>query len=92
MIRIEIDRDACVGSGNCVFWAPATFDLGDDGVSVVIDPSGDTVDRIRVAAEGCPARAILVEYVDGPEEGTQDGPEDGPDDETEGTSADRHLG
>ncbi len=84
MIRIEIDRDACVGSGNCVFWAPATFDLGDDGVSVVIDPTGDTVDRIRVAAEGCPARAISVEFVDGPDNGTDSG--------AEGTSADRHLG
>ncbi len=30
-IRIEIDRDKCVGSGNCVFWAPGTFDLDDDG-------------------------------------------------------------
>ena len=30
-----IDRDACMGSGNCVFWAPAVFDLDEDGVAVV---------------------------------------------------------
>ena len=65
-IRIEIDRDRCVGSGNCVFWAPGTFDLDDDGQSVVVDPSGDTEDRIRVAAEGCPSKAISVVSVDVP--------------------------
>lgn len=65
-IRIEIDRDRCVGSGNCLFWAPATFDLDDDGQAVVIDPSGDAEDRIRVAAEGCPSKAITVVSVDVP--------------------------
>ncbi len=58
--HVRIDRDRCVGSGNCVFWAPATFDLADDGISVVLDPAGDGLDRIRVAAEGCPTRAISV--------------------------------
>jgi ferredoxin len=61
MIRIVIDPDKCVGSGNCVFWAPNTFDLDDDAKAVVIDPAGDPEDRIRVAAEGCPAAAIYVE-------------------------------
>jgi len=64
VIRVGIDRDKCVGSGNCVFWAPATFDLGDDGISVVIDPSGDTEERIRVAVDGCPSKAIWMESAD----------------------------
>ncbi|MGO8873076.1 MAG: ferredoxin [Acidimicrobiales bacterium] len=63
LIRIEVDRERCVGSGNCLFWAPGTFTLDDDGISVVIDPSGDDEDRILVAAEGCPTRAISVERV-----------------------------
>jgi ferredoxin len=67
MIRIAIDRDRCVGSGNCLFWAPGTFDLGDDGLALVIDPGGDDEDRIRVAAEGCPTRAISVEVIGGPD-------------------------
>ncbi len=66
MLRIEIDRDRCVGSGNCVFWAPGTFDLDDDGRSVVVDPSGDPDDRIRVAVEGCPSHAISVVFVETP--------------------------
>ena len=65
MIRIDIDREKCVGSGNCVFWAPGTFDLDDEGLSVVIDPSGDSEDRIRVAADGCPSKATLDGCVDG---------------------------
>jgi ferredoxin len=59
-MRIDIDRDRCVGSGNCLFWAPATFDLDDGGTSIVIDPDGDDPDTVRVAAEGCPTRAITV--------------------------------
>jgi ferredoxin len=61
--RIVIDRDRCVGSGNCLFWAPATFDLDDGGTSVVVDPAGDDQDRIRVAVDGCPTRAITLEPV-----------------------------
>ena len=71
MIRIQIDRDKCVGSGNCVFWAPATFDLDDQGLSVVVDPCGDAVDRVRVAVDGCPSNALSMELVDEPEH--QDG-------------------
>jgi ferredoxin len=54
-----------MGSGNCSFWAPATFDLGDDGVAVVLglagasDPS-DPEARIISAAKGCPTQAIDV--------------------------------
>jgi ferredoxin len=67
VIRILIDRERCVGSGNCLFWAPGTFDLDDSGTSVVVDPEGDDPDRIRVAVEGCPTRAISVEEAGGPE-------------------------
>ncbi len=64
MIRVTVDRDRCVGSGNCVFWAPGTFDLDDGGTSVVVDPIGDREDVIRVAAEGCPTRAITISVAD----------------------------
>jgi ferredoxin len=60
-LRIVIDGDRCIGSGNCLYWAPATFELGDDGIALVLDPGGDDEDRIRVAVEGCPTRAITVD-------------------------------
>lgn len=59
-IEIRIDRDRCMGSGNCVFWAPATFDLDDEGRSVVIDAAAEEEDRVRVAAQGCPVGAISL--------------------------------
>ena len=56
----RIDSDRCMGSGNCVFWAPATFDLGEDGHAVVLDGANTDEDRVRIAAEGCPVGAISL--------------------------------
>jgi ferredoxin len=58
--RIEIDREKCMGSGNCGFWAPGVFDLDDDGIAYVVDPEGDTEEKIRLAVEGCPTQAISI--------------------------------
>ncbi len=60
-MRITIDRDRCMGSGSCGFYAPATFDLDDALKAVVVDPAGDPVERIRMAAESCPTNAITIE-------------------------------
>ena len=58
--EIRVDPDRCMGSGNCSYWAPRTFDLGDDGIAVVIDPDGDPEQTIILAAQGCPTQAIFV--------------------------------
>jgi ferredoxin len=59
-VDVMIDWDRCMGSGNCVFLAPETFDLGDDGHAVVLDPEATDEARLRVAAEGCPVGAISL--------------------------------
>lgn len=59
-LAIEINREVCMGSGNCSFWAPAVFDLDEDGVAIVVDPAGDTEDKVILAAQGCPTQAISV--------------------------------
>lgn len=59
-LEIKIDRDACMGSGNCSFWAPGVFDLDDDGISVVLDVDAQPEDKIVLAAQGCPTQAIAV--------------------------------
>jgi ferredoxin len=59
-LDIRIDWDRCMGSGNCLFWAPATFDLSDDGHAVVIDQAGTDEERVRIAAQGCPVGAISL--------------------------------
>jgi ferredoxin len=59
-LDIRIDRDTCMGSGNCQFWAPGVFDLDDDGVAIVVDPEAQSEDKIVLAAQGCPTQAIKV--------------------------------
>jgi len=56
-----IDRDACMGSGNCVFWAPAVFDLDDEGVAIVKGELAGHEEQVRVAAANCPTSAIRVD-------------------------------
>jgi ferredoxin len=62
--RPVVDRDRCIGSGNCSFYAPNTFDLDDELKSVVVDPAGDDPADVRAAVEGCPVIAIRVEADD----------------------------
>ncbi|HYF45658.1 MAG TPA: ferredoxin [Acidimicrobiales bacterium] len=59
-MEIRIDEQRCMGSGNCAFWAPATFDVGDDNVAYVLDPEGDPADKVRNAVDGCPTQAITI--------------------------------
>jgi ferredoxin len=59
-LRIEIDTEKCMGQGTCEFYAPKTFALGDDGISYVVDPSGDDDEKVVLAAQGCPTGAISV--------------------------------
>ena len=59
-LDVWIDWDRCMGSGNCVFWAPETFDLSDDGHAVVLDAAATNEERLRIAAQGCPVGAISL--------------------------------
>ena len=59
-LEIEIDRDVCMGSGNCVFEAPVVFDLDEDSVAFVVDPAASSEDKVMAAARKCPTHAITV--------------------------------
>ncbi len=59
-IRIEVDRDLCIGSGDCVATAPAVFELDDEGKAVVLDPDAAPGDEVLEAARNCPVTAIFV--------------------------------
>ena len=59
-IEVEVDRDLCIGSGDCVATAPAVFELDDEGKAVVIDPDGAPTDEVVEAAANCPVTAIFV--------------------------------
>ncbi len=60
-MKITIDRDLCIGCGNCETIAPEVFELGKDGIAVVKDPNVVEESLIREAAESCPVDAITLE-------------------------------
>jgi ferredoxin len=59
-MEIDIDRDACMGSGNCVYTAPGVFELDDDSIARVVDPEASSTEAILTAARQCPTHAITV--------------------------------
>ena len=65
-MRIEVDRDLCIGSGNCVNLARGVFVLDDEEeLAEVADPTAASPEDIRRAAEACPTAAIILEEEDG---------------------------
>ena len=64
-IRVEVDRDLCIGSGDCVATAPDVFALDDEGKAVVLDPDGTDLDEVVDAARNCPVTAIFLSGEDG---------------------------
>ncbi|AJT63358.1 Ferredoxin soy [Streptomyces lydicus] len=62
-MRIIIDEDMCIGSGQCVLTAPGVFTQDDDGFSQVLpgreDGAGDPL--VREAVRACPVQAITIE-------------------------------
>jgi ferredoxin len=59
-LEIDIDRDACMGSGNCVYAAPGVFELDDDSIARVVDPEASPDEAILTAARQCPTHAITL--------------------------------
>lgn len=61
-LRIDIDKDVCIGAGQCALAAPGVFTQDDDGYSTVLpgreDGGGDPM--VREAARSCPVGAITL--------------------------------
>ena len=60
-MKITVDRAKCEGYGKCVQATPKVFKLDEKFISVVLDPKGDTDDKIILAAKICPTKAILLD-------------------------------
>jgi ferredoxin len=63
-MKVIIDQDKCVASGQCVLAADDVFDQRDeDGMVVLLDanPPADRLADVRLAAAVCPALAITIE-------------------------------
>lgn len=60
-MRVETDKDTCVGAGQCALTAPEIFDSDEDGlVELLRQPGESERDAVHEAVELCPARAIAV--------------------------------
>ncbi len=62
---VKVDRDVCIGAGNCVAMAPTVFELDDENKAVVLDASSISKEKLIEAAESCPVNAITIEDEEG---------------------------
>ena len=63
-MKVTVDQDKCIASGQCVLLAPEVFDQRDeDGVVVLLNsnPPPELDDVVEEAAQVCPSLAITVE-------------------------------
>jgi ferredoxin len=58
---IHIDREACIGSGMCIVYAPSTFAHDEHAKAVVRDLPHDQLEKIRIAVEACPMGALTLD-------------------------------
>ena len=64
-MKVRVDRDLCIGVGNCVAYAPTVFELDEENKAVVLDTASVDDDTLLEAAKSCPESAILVEDDEG---------------------------
>jgi ferredoxin len=60
-MKVAVNTERCIGSGNCVLTAPGIFDQSDDTGTVVLlteNPAQDQEGPAREAVNLCPGQAI----------------------------------
>ncbi len=60
-VHVSIDRELCIGSGNCVHLTDGAIELDDEGVAEVQNCDGATLEQFEMAARSCPTGAISIE-------------------------------
>jgi ferredoxin len=61
-MKIKVDRGRCTGIGMCESISPDYFEVGDDGVLVLLRDQPDESHRAEVeeAIRACPALALSI--------------------------------
>jgi ferredoxin len=61
-MRVVVDRERCIGSGQCELLAPEVFEVGDDGVVTVLlpEPGAEQEAAVRDAVAQCPTAALSM--------------------------------
>lgn len=63
-MKITVDRTKCEGYAKCIQATPKVFKLDKTMIAEVIDPKGDSDEKILLAAKICPTKAINLEEED----------------------------
>lgn len=64
-MQVEIDRELCIGSGNCVHLTGNAIQLDEEDVATLISVDTATLQQFQQAERSCPTGAITVS--DGPQ-------------------------
>jgi ferredoxin len=61
-MRVNADRERCVGSGLCLLRLPEVFDQDEDGIVLVLDtdPPAALLNDVAGAVDACPSRALAM--------------------------------
>ena len=61
-MRVIVDKELCIGAGQCVVTAPDVFDQDDDGIVVLLveDVPPAEQDNARKAVQLCPSGALSI--------------------------------
>lgn len=61
-MKVEVNRDSCIGCGACAAICSDVFEIDDEGLSVVVteDVSDVQKQEVQDAADSCPTGAIEV--------------------------------
>ena len=62
---VSIDQGRCIGAANCVHIAPTVFQLDEENIAYLVDPTSADDQTILEAAESCPTNAIYLDTEDG---------------------------
>ena len=59
-MKLEVDKDICIGCGACAAICPDVFEIDEDGlaISVVNEINEEVKEDAIDAKEGCPVNAI----------------------------------
>lgn len=60
-MKVDIDRDDCIGCGVCAQICPDVFRIADDGLSELIASADGFEEQVREAADSCPVEVIHTE-------------------------------